>query len=372
MIIDDLRRAGAQRVIAQEVRALHPEQATIDVAVLARTGSPSFENDVRSAGASVHYLAGVGLVAPTRVQALKQLVEAVKPDVVHTHLTYANVLGTLAAALARRPVVASLHNVDINQTKWPGPKRRIESFVLRRWSWRVAVVAESARAPTAANFGLPAERMVVVPNGIDAESIALSPDYDRGVKRQQLGALPGEYLVCNVGRLERSKGQQFLLQALAALRSHTPEIAVRLVLVGDGSEEHTLRMLAQRLDLDDRVAFVGVRSDVAEIIAASDLFVLPSLNEGLSQALLEAMALEAPVVATAVGGALDVLHHGRTGWVVPPAQPVALADAMRAALRERRAAMSRAARARALVAQHFGLKTHLTALRALYASVAAS
>jgi len=102
--------------------------------------------------------------------------------------------------------------------------------------------------------------------------------------------------------LERNKGQRFLLQALAMLRSREPELRMRLVLVGAGSDENALRRLTDSLGLTDCVAFLGARDDVAEVVVASDLFVLPSLNEGLSQALLETMALGIPVVATDVGG----------------------------------------------------------------------
>jgi glycosyltransferase involved in cell wall biosynthesis len=173
-----------------------------------------------------------------------------------------------------------------------------------------------------------------------------------------------------VGRVERSKGHRFLLQALAELRSRERGLRVRLVLIGAGPEESALRRLAESLDLTDRVALLGVRDDVAEIVAASDLFVLPSLNEGLSQAVLEAMTLGTPIVATDVGGTSDVVESGRTGWCVPPAQPVALADAIQEALGNPGTATAYADAARALVAQKFNLRLHVARLQALYAGVA--
>jgi glycosyltransferase involved in cell wall biosynthesis len=115
---------------------------------------------------------------------------------------------------------------------------------------------------------------------------------------------------------------------------------------------------------------LGTRDDVPEIVAASDLFVLPSLNEGLSQALLEAMAIGTPVVATDVGGTPDVVEPGRTGWRVPPARPLALAEAIQHALGNHAQASVYADAARCLVADKFNLELHLARLQAIYADVA--
>jgi glycosyltransferase involved in cell wall biosynthesis len=186
-----------------------------------------------------------------------------------------------------------------------------------------------------------------------------------------LGVSQSEQLVCSVARLEKSKGHHFLLQALALLQSRAAAPGLRLVLIGGGSEERSLRELARRLGLDHRVDFLGIRHDVSEVIAASDLFVLPSLNEGLSQALLEAMALGTPVVATNVGGTRDVLVPGRTGWRVPPAQPAALANAIQQALARPLAANTYARAAHTLVSQGFNLATHVSRLQSLYAGVVA-
>jgi glycosyltransferase involved in cell wall biosynthesis len=370
LVIDDLRRAGAQRVIAQEARALHPRFVVFRVAALARHPEPTFVSELRGLGVSVEYIPGSGLLDVRRVTAIAQLIDRLQPDLVHTHLSYANILGTLGARQAHRPVVASLHNVDSNQLKWAMLKRLLEGSVLRRWAARIVIVSEGAVPATARNFGVPLDRTVVLPNAVENSSVYLPTGFDRARKRSELGASRGERLVCTVGRLEPSKGQRFLLHALAELRSREREPRVRLVLVGAGPDRDDLRRLAEGVGLADCVALLGARDDVAEVVAASDLFVLPSLNEGLSQALLEAMALGTPVVATEVGGTPDVLEPGRTGWCVPPAQPVALAEAIQQALGNPRDAAACADAARAHVAQKFNHELHLARLRALYAGVA--
>lgn len=372
IVIDDLRIAGAQRVVMQEIRALHPHAVEFHVVALDRAPEPSFEGELVRLGVWPHHVPGSGMLDPRRAIALWRLIERVNPDLVHTHLTYANVLGTLAAALARRPAIASLHNVDINQPRWRTAKRWLEGFVLRRWGACSVLVCAGACVSTTLHFRLRLERTVIIPNAVDPTTIQLPDTFDRSQKRRVLGVRPDERLICNVARLEPSKGHRFLLQALALLCGRTPGYPVRLALVGGGSEADRIRGLALRLGVADRVALLGIRNDASQIIAASDLFVQASLNEGLSQALLEAMALSTPVVATNVGGTSDVLRPGRTGWCVAPGRPVALANAIQHALAAPALAAAYASAGRTLVSRGFSLEMHVSQLQSLYRSMAIS
>src|SRR3984893_2912609 len=219
LVIDDLRIAGAQRVIVQEARALHPRRIEFNVVALAADPDPSFTVELRALGVSVSHLPGRGLRDMHRVSALADLIRRVRPDLVHTHLTYANILGTLAARLAGRPCVASIHNVDSNQLKFATPKRWLEGLVLRRWATRVAVVAEGIRVGVARNFGVPLDHLLALPNAIDPCTVSLPAHFDRVEMRNALGWAPGESLVCAVGRLDPSKGQAFFLRALAEVHA---------------------------------------------------------------------------------------------------------------------------------------------------------
>lgn len=370
LVIDDLRVAGAQRVIVQEARALHPRRAVLHVVALAADPEPSFTCDLRTLGVAVSHLPGRGLRDVHRASALVGLIRRVSPDLVHTHLTYANILGSLAARLAGRPSVATIHNIDSNQRRLATPKRWLEGLVLRRWATRIVIVAEGTRAGVARNFGVPPDHLVALPNAIDPGTVRLPASFDRAHTRQGLGLRPGESLLCAVGRLDVGKGQAEFLRALAYLRPRHPGYPFRALLVGDGPQKDNLSRLAAQLGLADRVQLLGVRRDVAEIVAASDVFVLASLNEGLSQAMLEAMALGTPVVATDVGGTADALVAGRTGWLVPAGDPTGLATAIVQILSDRRQAKTRAAAARQLIQAQFSLASHLARLEDLYRVVA--
>ena len=158
----------------------------------------------------------------------------------------------------------------------------------------------------------------------------------------------GRPLVGFVGRLAPQKGVRYLLQAAGLARAAGAEF--HLLLVGEGDEEPALRALIGRLGLNDRVTLAGYRPDVPQVLAALDLFVLPSLYEGLPLTLLEAMAVGRPVIATDVPGNRDPIRHGETGWLVPSRDPAALAAALGALLADpgERERLGRNARAAAL------------------------
>jgi glycosyltransferase involved in cell wall biosynthesis len=153
--------------------------------------------------------------------------------------------------------------------------------------------------------------------------------------------------VLTVGRLDPQKGHRHLLVAA----TEVPDAV--FVLAGEGTERQALEELADRLNVADRVRFLGDRSDVADLLAACDVFVLPSLYEGLPISLLEAMAAERPAIATAIGGVDEVVRDGDSGLLVPPAQPGELAAALRRLLADEQLRARLAAAGHSLVTSEF-------------------
>lgn len=175
-------------------------------------------------------------------------------------------------------------------------------------------------------YGFPAARLHIVPNGVDLHFFADAngaPAF-----RARLNVPPGAVLIGVVGRLSRQKGQAVLLAALPAIWARFPHVHVALI--GAGEQEQELRALAAQIDDAGRIHVVGAlpRSAVPAALAALDLFVLPSLYEGLPFAVVEAMAAGLPIVATAVDGTAEAIRNGVTGLLVPPGDAVALASAI--------------------------------------------
>jgi glycosyltransferase involved in cell wall biosynthesis len=223
----------------------------------------------------------------------------------------------------------------------------------------VIAVSDATARSFSGTVGHVADRVTVICNAVDTERYPAS--IDRDALRGQLGFGPHDHVMAMVGTFKRQKGHVHLLDAAASVAGQLADL--HIVLVGGGELAEDIGARVAALGLDGRVHLLGPRRDVPALLAASDSFVLPSLWEGLPVALVEAMASELPVIATAVSGTSQVMVAGVTGWIVPPADPAALARAMvelvsdpaRAATMadaaaDRAAAFSAAAQAERLVA----------------------
>jgi glycosyltransferase involved in cell wall biosynthesis len=217
-------------------------------------------------------------------------------------------------------------------------------------------------------YGVPRQRTLVIPNGVDTDTF--QPQADDGAFRANWGIPRHAPLIGVVARLAHTKGQRLLIEALPQVWEHFPETHV--VLAGQGPQAEELRTLATRLTRATQVHFVGQQQDVRALLTALDVFTLPSFVEGLPFAVLEAMAMERPVVASAVDGTVEAIEHARSGLLVPAGDPAALAAAINQLLGDRGlcARLGKAARARLQVA--FNQRTMLERTFELYRSTAAT
>lgn len=247
---------------------------------------------------------------------LRRIVASLQPDLVHLHSSKAGLAGRLAIH-GRLPTV--FHPNAWSFEALEGRLRRVatswERFSARWTDVVVCVSAEERDRGLAAGIGA---EWLTVPNGVDVGALREASNEQRGAARRDLD-LPSAPIVVCVGRLSRQKGQDVLLEAWPYVLERAP--SARLILVGDGPEEDRLRERA-----GPGVQFAGHRSDVPAWLAAADVVALPSRWEGMSFAMLEAMARGRSVVSTDVPGAREAL--GETGAIVPPEQPRPLADAI--------------------------------------------
>jgi len=248
------------------------------------------------------------------------------PDILHTHLLKADSLGVLAANRARiGAIISSKHNDERALLKWP--VSLIHGYLAKSVARTIALSDHVARF-TAEHGRVPAVLIQRIYYGVDAERLA--PRRRRSEVRAELGLAEDVPVLICVGRLAAQKDHPTLLAALAELPAE-----VQLLIVGGdpfGDGETRLAALADRLGLGGRARFLGIRHDVPDLLGASDLFVLPSLWEGLGLVFLEAMAARLPIVASNVSAIPEVVEDGTTGWLVPPGDPGALARAVSTAL----------------------------------------
>lgn len=234
-------------------------------------------------------------------------------DILHTFLFWANILGRLAGRITRVPIIVSgEEGINLRKKKIAILIDRLTS----RWVDKIVVVSKAIKNTLVAREKISSEKIEVIYNGIDLRNF--KADYKKGGK-----SVPK---VGIVGRLHPDKGHRYFLKAAAQTIKKKPK--VEFLIVGHGPLREELEDLSNELGLSDKVVFAGGRRDIPQIMFSLDILVLSSLEEGLGNVLLEAMASGKPVVATKVGGVPEIVLDGETGILVPSKNPDALAQAI--------------------------------------------
>lgn len=309
---------GAENLLLSNLRLLDPARYQSVVCTLGERGVLAAE-----VGALGVPLVELGLMRASGgkaavVQALVDVIRRERIDLVHTHLYHANYLGRLAARRAGVSCVASIHNT-YTRPKWH--RRVINWWLARRHTGAIIAGSEEISRDILRYDRVNPDLVEVIANSVDLSRSAST--LSREAARAALGLPDTAYVLGTIGRLEEQKGHRFLLDALEKLRASGLDAV--LLLVGSGREEAALREQAARLQLGEAVRFLGTRSDLGDLFRAMDIFVMPSLWEGLSLAMLSAMAGGLAVVATDVGGVPEVLGQNVRGFVLPPGDADALA-----------------------------------------------
>ena len=286
-------------------------------------------------------------------------------DLVHTHGMRAGILGQAAALLAKRPVVATIHNLPIQPGGGYDWVRPLQVLLHRQAVHHVIAVSRAIAEQAQARLLVPGKRISVVYNGI------VAANYDSRqqttVERRLLGIDTDMPVIGAVARLERRKGIRYLIETIPLVESICGQIFT--VIVGDGPERHQLQILAGALGVEKRVIFTGFRDDVPGLLQLFDLAAVPSVQEGLCIFCLEALASGCPVIASAIGGLPEIIEHGKTGLLVSPADPEALAKGIIALLRDRNMAEAMASQGRAMVAERFDRDTMIRKTEAIYEKI---
>ncbi len=290
------------------------------------------------------------------VNRLRRVLRAERPAIVHAHLSwpFACKHGVLAAWLARVPGI-----IGTAQLFLPSDGTRQPLALLRAYQ-RIIAVSEETRSRFIQDLHMPTERLTVVRNAIRV------PPRGRTVNPAFRASLVGgrpDYVIMTPARLHAQKGHEYLVAAAAAVPGAT------FVFAGDGPLRADLEAQAREAGVADRCLFLGERSDVPDLLAAADLVVLPSLFEGLPVAVLEAMAAERPVVATAIGGTDEAIASEKSGLLVPPRDAAALAAAIRRLQADPGLAGRLAAAARTRVEQDFSAEAAARDVMRIYDEV---
>lgn len=353
-LISHLKVGGTQQHLWEVLRRLDRSHFSPRVYCLKRHGA--MVNEIERLGVEVEDLAiGNSLVAPrsiARLLAFARELRRCRMELLHCYLPEANFFGAIAGRIARVPVVlVSKRSLE--------PQNSLKRILLSRLGdacanavlvnskevWRYAVESEGCRA----------DKLRLLVNGIDV---------GRYEEASNNGARVGEPVVGTVLRLEEVKGPQFFVAAAGLISAEMPQ--ARFVVVGDGSLRPSLECHQAVLALGDRIQFSGERKDVHDILPTFSVFLLPSLVEGMSMALLEAMAASRPIVATRVGGNIDLIQDGENGLLVSPGEPEEMARAALRLLRNPQWARQLGQSARTAAMKHHSADGMVQELKGIY------
>lgn len=306
---------GGQRQSLLLAREIHKKGYPVNLVV--QPGSPLHKKaqEINLPIVPITFRSEMDLLAAVH---LAWVMKRKKCAVVHFHDAHSLATGSFAASWAKVPLRIVSRRVDFPLKKNPLSRRKYRKDVDS-----IIAVSEGVKA-VLIEGGIPARAIEVVPDGVDFSPYEIKQRSD--YLRRELSFAPDDYLVGIVAHLADHKGHKYLIEATRILKEKTPKIKV--IIVGEGPLLMDLSQQAREIHVEDMVFFLGFREDVPQILASLDLFVLSSYLEGMGSSIMDAMAHRLPVVATRVGGIPEVVIDGKTGLLVPPRKPAALAEAI--------------------------------------------
>lgn len=336
-VVIGLNQGGVQQGVLNLFRGLDPHRFRPIACALENNGA--IGREIAAAGFEVivlgHRRKGLGIGI---VRDLVRLIRDREIQIVHGSSYHPSLYGRVAGLLAKAPILISHEHVVFIHRR---SKRCLYSHLLGRVTDAHIAVSRAVRDQVVSWYWLHPERVRVIHNGVDVERFR--PGISREEAKRRLGLSPDAVTVMTTCRLDPEKGHRYLFEALRPL---LPERKLQLIVVGTGRGEAAVRTAAEGERVAAATTFTGLRRDIPEVLAAADVFVSPTLQEGFSNALLEAMAMARPVIVTDVAGSTEAVTPERDGLVVPPADAGALRGALvrlldDAALRQRIGAEAR-------------------------------
>lgn len=356
-MIDALGIGGAEQLLVNLANTLDRERFEVYVCCLIeRRGNP-LQSELRELGAPLYVLGARRIYDPRTLYTLARYLRRHGIHIVHTQLTDADIVGRIVGRLTGRLVVSTMQNVPFQYSRRRFDRRIMQRLTARFATDRLTAVSRRVRDMFVAEWGVPEHKIAAIYNGVPMDAFFAVPP--------ERPAAPGDGpVITTLGRMTRQKAHADLLRAAKLVLARRPD--ARFMIAGNGYLMDELQHQAAELGIADRVAFPGMRRDIPQALAESDVFVLSSLWEGLPVSAVEAMAAARPAVMTDVGGCAELVQNGVQGYIVPPRQPEALAEALLKTIEDpaRRVAMGIAARER--VRHDFDIRTLTAQYEALY------
>lgn len=365
-VIDGLSMGGAERLMVPTLKYLNRENFDAYVCALQSKDGNPMADEIRALGIPVECLDIKHLRDLNALPRLIKYLKRIDANLVHTQLEFADILGNISAKYLRLPSVCTIHIMPARDVKAKRKfHQRVEWLALRYFCDRVISVSEEARQYHLAISGAAPAQVTTIYNGIDLSSfLNIDRDRERIGVRTELGIPSHAHLLTTVAVLRPQKGIQFMIRALPPVLASNPN--TYYLIVGEGSHQTALQAEVNRTGVHDRVIFAGMRTDIARLLAASDIFVLPTMTEALPTVLAEAMAAGLPIIASRVGGVPEMVIDGQNGCLVEPEDVAGLSDACIHLSNHSEERVAMGAEGTKIVAQAFNIERQVDRLEDLY------
>ncbi|MBW2310378.1 MAG: glycosyltransferase family 4 protein [Deltaproteobacteria bacterium] len=308
-LVEDLKIGGLERVIASIAEYLDDQK--FDVSVWCITKGGEIAEELAEKGIKIEILGIFSYHNPVNILRLVFMLRQVRPNIVHTHGYFASVIGRLAAKIALVPIIIyHVHTIFYDNIK---KRNIIIERLLGFITDKIIFISNAAKKSYLPHFKINESKISVIYNGV------IDANVNANLKK-------GNCKVVTVASLVDHKGHEYLLEAAMMVLDRLPQC--KFFIVGEGVLNRRLKQQVLSLGIASSVNFLGQKTNIYKILSQMDLFVLPSLREGLGIAAIEAMSCGLPVVASNVGGLPEVVKDGHTGYLVPPKDSVALGNAI--------------------------------------------
>ena len=372
-VIDSLGAGGSERSLAELLGPI--AQAGVRPTIALLTRREGVERQVIDAGFDVRFIRSQTRMG--RIREIRALIRSERPDIVHTTLFNSDLAGRLAAVGLGIPLVTSLVNTSYDPVRLRDPNvrpmrlrlvRLVDGWTARHLTSHFHAVTRPVKEAAVRDLRIPAERITVIERVRDPARVGAPDPVRRKRARERLGLSPDDEVLVTVGRQDFQKGHRYLIEAMVELTRLRPK-AILLIAGPRGHVSEELELLWRETELGDRVRFLGFVEDVPELLAAADLFVFPSLYEGLPGALIEAMAAGLPIVASDIEATREVLEPSRNAILVSPASASHLAGAVLRLLCEGETRHAFGSRSRSIFEERFTLDSSVHRMVAMYERV---
>lgn len=359
-MIETTGSGGAEQVIVDIVRHLDREKF---ISVVVLTGKGWLYDNISSSGVVPEIIKSEGAYDWRFIRKVMKLSKLKKVDVIHSHLDDTNFYACLVGIFSRIPVIATYHGM-IGSWNVKNVKDSIKMAIIKFHAKYVVAVSEFLKTELLKAGSFKNSQLRRIYNGVDFQILGQE---DGSKKLRSELNLPQEaILIGTIGNMERWKGFDYFIKAVPTIIEKSPKSY--FLIIGEIKEDilGDLDALIASLKLEGRIFFMGFRGDIPQILTQLDIFVLPSLSEGLSIATIEAMAKERPVIVTDSGGPTEIVDEGRTGFVVPPKDPEAIAQRVIQLINDPNLAQTLGKQAKIAVQNKFDLKSTISTYADLY------